>query len=619
MIKQSNIIKQSKEKVFRIIGNMKIAAKIRLCMFGIDIMLTVFICIFARGYFNKLYYEEVGMQMQDTMNVISMSLTSMYDTLLTNVISFAATPAIQGVVVSGRSGNSYKNQDGVQSQLMSLLSSNSMIESVFLINRDGTLHTMYSYGVRPESNLTHFLDTYGEIDEITWLPNCQSPFLQQQDVIPIVIPLSTLSPGDNVVVAGDDMEADTRLVILLNLQKFQSRMSLSSSNYFERSYFVVNSRGENISLKHPQSMNSVLQNQDFLAGVAINHKDTQIRRIADLQDNIVYSQRLPFADLQLISVLSKESLNAKIAVMNQFIVLMGCAGFIFSAGFSIVLSKFITLPLGHLMENIRKIQEKQYDEPYQTRYHDEIGQLNQAVNAMYETIQKQIQQIKEEEHEKYQLEIQLLAEQINPHLLYNTLEGINLEVLNNHTLVASSMINNLGTFMRIGLNYGDELIMVRNEIAHVEAYINIMNHRSSQCIAFQSVVEDDLEEYRLLKMILQPLVENSIKHGFKHGMWDESACIPAIQVRFFRSDRQICIEVTDNGCGIDEEKARKAVYHDEVKTGHHIGLHNIYARLKIYYGEVGIDFETIPYFRNSVRITIPDKCEKTSKPAKNTG
>lgn len=593
-------------KVIKIIGNMKIAAKIRLCMFGIDIMLTIFICIFTRGYFNKLYYEEVEMQMQDTMNVISMSLTSMYDTLLTNVISFASSPAIQGVVVSGRNGSSYKNQEGVQTRFISLLNSNSMIESAFLVNRDGTIYTMYSYGVRPENNLAHFLDSYGTINEITWLPNRQSPFLQQQDVIPIVIPLSTLSPGDNVVITGENMEADTRLVILLNLQKFQSQMSMTGSDYFERSYFVVNSKGENISLKHPQSMDMVLHNQDFLDGVKENRKDNEIRRIADLQDNIVYSRRLPFAGLQLMSVLSKDSLNTKIAVMNQFIVLMGCAGFIVSAVFSIILSKFITLPLGHLMESIRKIQEKRYDEPYLTSYHDEIGRLSQAVNSMYKTIQTQIQQIKEDEHEKYQLEIQLLAEQINPHLLYNTLEGINLEVLNNHTLVASSMINNLGIFMRTGLNYGNELITVRNEIAHVEAYINIMNHRSRQCIAFQSVVQDHLEEYRLLKLILQPLVENSIKHGFNNGMWDESSCIPSIEVRFYRKDSRIHMKVTDNGCGIDVEKARSAVYHGEVKTGHHIGLHNVYARMKIYYGEVSVDFETIPYFRNSVSFAIPD-------------
>lgn len=599
------MIKRLKEKILMVIGDMKIAAKIRLCMFSIDIMLTIFICIFARGYFNKLYYEEVEMQMQDTMNVISESLKNMYDTLLTNVTSFASTPVIQRVVVSGRNESTYQNQEGVQVQLISLLSSNSMIESVFMVNRDGTCHTVYAYGVRPEKSLSDFLSDYGTIDDITWLPNCQSPFLQQQDVIPIVIPLSTLTPGDNVVITARGEEVATRLVVLLNLQKFQSRLSLSNANYFERSYFVVDSRGNNISLKNPQSMAVVLEDRDFILGVLENNKDTQIRQIADLTDNVVYSQKLPFSDLQLISVLSKESLNRKIGAMNRFIVLMGGAGLIISVVFSALLSRFITSPLERLMGCIRQIQENKYEVPYKTKYNDEIGQLSAAVNSMYSTIQSQISQIKEDEHEKYQLEIQLLAEQINPHLLYNTLEGINLEVLNNHTLVASSMINNLGTFMRIGLNYGDELIMVRNEIAHVEAYINIMNHRINQCISFHSSVEAGLGEYRILKLILQPLAENSIKHGFKDEMWGEAVCIPSIDVRFYRKEDKICIEVTDNGCGIDINKAWEAVYSDEPIGEHHIGLHNVYTRLKIYYGEVKMDFQTIPYYRNSVVIEIP--------------
>lgn len=161
------MIKRLKETVFKFIGDKKITSKIRICMFSIDIMLTIFICIFARGYFNKLYYEEVEMQMQDTMNVISESLSNMYDTLITNVNSFASTPAIQRVVISGRDESNYLNPEGVQVQLINLLSSNSMIESVFMVNRDGTCHTVYAYGVRPEKNLSDFLADYGTIDEIT--------------------------------------------------------------------------------------------------------------------------------------------------------------------------------------------------------------------------------------------------------------------------------------------------------------------------------------------------------------------------------------------------------------------------------------------------------------------
>ncbi len=606
MIRAKYKSKNLGNKLLKSIGDMKISAKIRLCMFSVIIILTIFLCIFTSKYFNKIYYEEVEVQMQDTMNVISNSLNNVYESILKNVINFASSPSIRSVVVNARNEKNYKNHEGVQLQLINLLNSNSLIESVFLINNDRTLYTIYSYGVRPESDLSSFLDSYENIRDITWLKYCQSPFLQQQDVIPIVVPLSTLSPGDNVVIAHQSQEPVTNLVILLNLQKFQSSLSLSSINHFDRDYFVVNSDGESISLKPDEEMEDILRDPIYIQGVKDNNEDYQIRQILELQNHIVYAQKLPFSNLQLISILSEEFLTQKISDINRFIVLLGAAGILLSALFSIIFTKFVTLPLNRLMKSIKEIQENLSYTPCESKYEDEIGQLNHAVNSMYETIQMQIGQMKKDEREKYQLEIQLLAEQINPHLLYNTLEGINLEVLNNHTLVASSMINKLGTFMRIGLNYGEDLIMVKDEISHVEAYVSIMNHRISKSIIFNVNIEDDLSEKHILKLILQPLVENAIKHGFKDEMTIETIYIPTIDVRFYRSKDNICIEVVDNGCGIDVEKAKKAVYDMNEKEKRHVGLHNIYARLKIYYGQVEMDFQTIPYYRNSVIITIPD-------------
>lgn len=593
-------------KLLKIVGDMKISAKIRLCMFSVIFILTIFLCLFTRNYFNKLYFEEVEIQMQDSMNVISNSLNNIYESILKNVINFASSPPIQKVVVNARNDEDNMNPEGVQVQLINLINSNNLIESVFLINKDGTCYTIYSYGVRKENDLSYFLDSYEKIRGITWLQYCQSPFLQQQDVIPIVVPLSILSPGDNVVIAHESQEPVTNLVILLNLQKFQNSLSLSSTKHFDRDYFVVNAEGESISLKPNGDMGDILSDPLFKDGVKNNFGDYQIHQISDLQNHIVYSQKLPFSNLHLISILSKEFLTQKINDMNRFILLLGVVGIVLSALFSVIFTKYVTLPLNHLMKSIKGIQENRGYIPFESKYEDEIGQLNHAIKSMYNTIQKQIDQMKEDEREKYQLEIQLLAEQINPHLLYNTLEGINLEVLNNHTLIASSMINKLATFMRIGLNYGEDLIKVKDEISHVEAYVSIMNHRISKSIIFNVDIEDDLSDKLILKLILQPLVENSIKHGFKDEMTMEAIYIPTIDVRFYRNEDKICIEVIDNGCGIDVEKAKKAVYDKNETEKRHIGLHNIYDRLNIYYGQVEMDFQTIPYYRNSIIITIPD-------------
>ncbi len=594
------------EKLYRKVADQKIHVKITLCMLGIDIVLTVFLCLFSRGYFEKLYYGEVEIQMRETMNVKSQSLATMYDTLMKGVVAFSSSPAVHGVVTSALTGDTFGGHGAVENQIVSFLNANDVVSSMLLLNRDGTYYTLYSYGLRPETVLSQFLDTDGEIDRITWLPVQQSPFFQQQDVIPVVIPLSVISPGQNIVVVEKGQRADTYLILLLNFQKFQQRLSLSSGNPYGRTYFVVDEDGNNISLKDTEAVKEVLDNPAFLEHVVGDNGGREVKQIMDTQTDLVYMQNLPFSSLHLISVLPKAPLNAKTAAMDRFIIIVGGLGFILATVLSVALSRFVTRPFGRLMRNVKAMEENSYHEPYEMLYHDEIGQLNSAINSMYGTIQKQICQIRDDEHKKYQLEIQLLSEQINPHLLYNTLEGINLEVLNNHTLAASAMINNLGTFMRIGLNCGDELITVQNEIVHVESYINIMNHRLNKCIDFRTEVEEGLGEFKILKLILQPLVENSIKHGFQDNMGFESIYIPQIDVKFSRVGGTIRIEVSDNGCGIDQEKALLAMDRQS-EDSHHIGLHNVYARLKIYYGEVHMEFETIPFFKNSVIITIPAK------------
>ena len=249
------------------------------------------------------------------------------------------------------------------------------------------------------------------------------------------------------------------------------------------------------------------------------------------------------------------------------------------------------------------------------KYKDEIGQLNMAINSMYKTIQEQIQQIRENERDKYQAEIQLLSAQISPHFLYNTLECINMEILSDRKQTASAMITSLGDFMRIGLNYGNELIPLSRELLHVKSYIDIMNHRFSQKIELISTIPPELTDCLILKSILQPLAENSIRHGFS---LDESGCIPVpmpeISVNVFENNGILTIEVIDNGHGIDISRANEALSRDgRQPCSKHVGLNNVYARLKACYGTAQIHFETIPYFRNVVRITIPYKIAKNNQ------
>lgn len=227
---------------------------------------------------------------------------------------------------------------------------------------------------------------------------------------------------------------------------------------------------------------------------------------------------------------------------------------------------------------------------------------------MYDTIELQIELIKQEEQDKAKSEIKILAEQINPHFIYNTLECIHLEILSKNTEASASMIESLGNFLRVALNYGNAIISIEQELKHTTEYINIMNHRSNQRISFRYTIDEHLKDYEIVKLILQPLVENCIKHGFANDIKNGIILSPYIEINIsLQQSNRISIEVLDNGRGIDIDKANDSLYQlSTEEKKYHVGLNNIYNRLRLYYGNsTSITFCTTPYYKNSVIINIP--------------
>ena len=132
-----------------------------------------------------------------------------------------------------------------------------------------------------------------------------------------------------------------------------------------------------------------------------------------------------------------------------------------------------------------------------------------------------------------------------------------------------------------------------------------MNHRFGHRLIFTTAADPDCMELPVLKVILQPLVENSIRHGFHvdsgHGMLDDQF----IQVQVQRSEGELQLSVVDNGVGIDIPHAQQMLLSDPTEQKH-VGLNNVYQRLRMRYGErADITFESIPYYRNVVCIHIP--------------
>ena len=167
------------------------------------------------------------------------------------------------------------------------------------------------------------------------------------------------------------------------------------------------------------------------------------------------------------------------------------------------------------------------------------------------------------------------------------------------------MIQSLGEFLRIGLSFGQNVITVEKELEHVRAYISIMNMRFGQRLIFSSTVDEGYLQHPVVKIILQPLVENAIRHGFRMDSESSGFSDQFIEVTVHAAGDELLLSVIDNGIGIDVGHARQ-VLHSSPTRQKHVGLNNVYQRLVMQYGEkADITFESIPYYRNTVCIHIP--------------
>lgn len=601
------------------VANLKISSKIWLCMLTIGLVLALFLGLLSSWYFARLYQEDTYSQTADSLQIGSQSLTDSFNILLNNVINFASTADFSNIVEDSRIGDTSKyarNTALIQDPMSNLTLTNPILDTIIVLGKNGEFYSLFTNTLKKEEIPSGLFGwDLSSVDGITWLPIRRSPFIKNNYIIPVIIPISQLAGTRYLHIADNFEDADVCIVLMLDSKSVAQRLALSDSSYAKRTLYLADRTGRNISLDESSPYYQLAISEETAKRVRVEGSDEAAQVLYDNNDYSLYGKSLDFCGLKLVSILPKTLLHQRITKMNTFILLIAFAGLAIATLLSFMLSRFVTKPFEQLISNVQAIESNNYNTPHQMKYQDEIGHLNQAINSMYTTIQQQFQRIKQSERAKYRSEIQLLSEQINPHFLYNTLECINMEILGGHKETASSMITSLGDFLRIGLSYGNEVIPITKEFTHVKAYIDIMNQRFNRKIDFKCTIDPELENLYVLKSILQPLAENSIRHGFDVDVsCYENILMPAIEIGVHREEDQIILEVSDNGRGIDIEKANSALHPEHPESGRkqHVGLNNIYQRLSAYYGTVAITFESIPYFKNTVRLTIPQTA-KTSQ------
>lgn len=242
-----------------------------------------------------------------------------------------------------------------------------------------------------------------------------------------------------------------------------------------------------------------------------------------------------------------------------------------------MISRSITLPLDKLMKNIYEVKKGNLDVNLENKSNDEIQELTDSFNKMTKNLKRYIKQIKLDQKKLRKMELKALQAQINPHFLYNTLDSIYWMTKIKGNDEAAWMITSLSRFFRLGLNKGRELYTIKKEVNHVKNYLQIQQLRCKKKFEYYIEIDDEIKSCESPKIILQPLVENSILHGFKNIKTGG-----IIRIKGWKQDDKIILEIKDNGSGINIDTINEEIFNNKSEG---YALHNVQDRIVLTYGK----------------------------------
>ena len=255
----------------------------------------------------------------------------------------------------------------------------------------------------------------------------------------------------------------------------------------------------------------------------------------------------------------------------------------------------------HQMSKVRKGTLSPMDSPV---YHDEIGDLIDTYNYMTRKMDQLMTDQAKAAEELRIAEFHSLQAQINPHFLYNTMDMINWLAQQGRTEEVSQAVQSLSRFYKLTLSRKQSISTISRETEHVSIYLQIQNMRFNNGITYVEDIPDELMEYQIPKLTLQPIVENSVLHGILETP-DKTG---TIVLTGWMEDSDIVLLISDDGVGISPELLPKILYGEGNSSsgGTNIAVHNTHRRLQILYGpDYGLTYSSEPGKGTEVEIRIP--------------
>jgi two-component system, sensor histidine kinase YesM len=361
--------------------------------------------------------------------------------------------------------------------------------------------------------------------------------------------------------------------------------------YKENNIYVLDSKGTIITDKLYKNKTGFKFYNEYVDRVLDSESGSFRCSIAGEQ-SIAYFTTLKSTGFKLVETVPLKAMyRDRVFIVRTFIILIALFG-MFAIAASMILSKNISRPINKLSALMKKVENGELDVNFDIDTEDEIGQLGHSFNNMVREINRLIEEVYVKQYLLKEAEFKALKAQVNPHFLYNALESIKWMAKLENKEGVILMVTALGKFLRYSISSKGDIVTVREDIEQINNYLTIQKIRYGDKIDISVEIEENIYNKKLLKLLLQPLVENAIIHGMeqkrdKGKLW----------IKGYKQDERLCFEIIDDGIGLGNSRVK----------GEGIGLENVSNRIKLHYGEdYGVSLERKDEL-TIVRVTIPDR------------
>ena len=317
----------------------------------------------------------------------------------------------------------------------------------------------------------------------------------------------------------------------------------------------------------------------------------------------------------VVSVQNYQDIMAEVNQISMQAFIPEIIGMIVSALLIFAFAASYSNRMFQLRVQMHRVAQGEYDEVERIEGNDEIGELYTELEQMMQDIRLLMSNVVDEQVQKEKLhtkqkevEFKMLASQINPHFLYNTLETIRMKAVVNHQPEIVELVKMLAKTMRYNIQVTDRLVTLKEELQMVEYYLKIQESRFGDRITSELTIDPDVDmKARILPLTLQPFVENAFVHGL-----EEKACDARLVIHVYKKKDDIFIEIRDNGKGMDyyELGHLRKIMKDEQGDDNHIGVRNVNQRIRLLFGgEYGVEVDSEKDAGTKVVIHIPYQTE----------